>query len=214
MSTFINPLTEFSPQMETSEVSSAMEFDQQIGHVFTASQELELASRLLGVTTEHEFEKFLGDLIKQGGLALGKFVNTPLGRSITDVLKTAATKALPAASTGNSVGGSLGAKLGTGLAAVAGDMLGLELEGLSPEDGELEASRQFIKFAGETVKNALEAPRSQAPATVAKAASVEGARVYAPGLINISQPGNQSGEATPRTGRWLRSHNTITLIGI
>ncbi|WP_433968361.1 hypothetical protein [Tunturiibacter gelidiferens] len=131
MSTFSNPLTEYSPQMEASEFSSEMQFEQDAGKVFSESEELELASRFLEVTNEQEFEYFLGDLIERAGISLGKFVDLPLGQSVASVLKMAARKVLPAAASsyGNDLAGSLGAKLGTGLAAIAGNTLGLELEG-------------------------------------------------------------------------------------
>jgi len=40
---------------------------------------------------------------------------------------------------------------------MVGKALGLELEGLSLEDREFEGAKQFVKFAGETVKSAVSA---------------------------------------------------------
>lgn len=52
--------------------------------------------------------------------------------------------------------------IGSNLASVAGSALGLELEGLSPEDREFEAAKQFVRFAGQTVSNARQAdPRAE-----------------------------------------------------
>jgi hypothetical protein len=116
------------------------------------------------------------------------------------VLKTAASNALPLAGTalGGFVGGPLGAQIGGGLASMAGSALGLELEGLSPEDREYEASKQFVKFAGETVKSALQAAPNADPAAVAKAAAAEAARTHAPGLMN-SEPAGTTVAAPARS---------------
>src|ERR1700753_578145 len=145
MSTFANPLADYSPQMEAFEFSSEAGFEQERG-VFSEAEEMDLASRLLEVANEQELENFLGDLIKSAGSALGKFVKSPVGQAIGGGLKTAAKAALPLAggALGGLVGGPLGATLGSSLASMAGNALGLELEGLSQEERELEARPQFV----------------------------------------------------------------------
>jgi hypothetical protein len=57
--------------------------------------------------------------------------------------------------------------------------LGLGLEGLSREDSEFEATRQFVRFAAKTVKNAA----GIAPPIVSLThrAAAEAARIYAAG---------------------------------
>src|SRR5450432_3603122 len=155
MRTYGNPLTDYSPEMES--FAGEQEFESEGEGVFSEVQEMELASELLGVTNEQELEQFLGDLIKGAGSMLGKIVRSPVGKAIGGVLKGAAKVALPLAggALGTFVGGPIGAQIGSSLGSMAGQALGLELEGLSPEDREFEASKQFIRFAGETVKNAL-----------------------------------------------------------
>jgi hypothetical protein len=214
MSTFLNPLTEYSPQMETFEFE--MEFEQQEGGVLSESEEMEFASRFLELANEQELENFLGDLIKKAGSALGKFVKSPVGQAIGGVLKSAAKVALPIAggALGGLVGGPLGASLGSNLASMAGNAFGLELEGLSQEDSEFEASKQFVKFAAETVKNALEAPPSADPAATAHSAAVKAARALAPGLMNIGQAATAASETRSRTGRWVRHNGKIILFGV
>jgi len=91
---------------------------------------------------------------------------------------------------------------------MAGQALGLELEGLSPEDREFEATKQFVRFAGETVKNALQAVPGADPTAIARGAMAEAARQYAPGLLDL---GPTSG--TRETGRWARRGNTILVFG-
>ena len=210
MSTYSNPLTEYSEQWEY-----GSEQESGIGSgpgVFNEQDELELAAELLGVSNEQELDQFLGDLIKKAGKAIGSVVNSPIGRAVSGVLKTAASKALPLAggALGAYFGGPLGAKIGSGLASMAGSALGLELEGLSPEDREFEASKQFVRFAGETVRQALQAPGSD-PATAAQTAAAAAARAHAPGLADIRGGGGSQGN---QSGTWIRRRGKIILFGV
>jgi hypothetical protein len=216
MSTFTNPLTEYSPQMETSEYDSGMELGRDSSGIFDKGQELEFASQFLEIAGEQELENFLGDLIKGAGRALGKIVKSPIGQAIGGVLKAAAKKALPIAggALGGMFGGPLGATLGSGLASMAGNALGLELEGLSQEDREFEASKQFVKFAAETVKNALEASPSADPKAAAHRAAVEAARVFAPGLMENGGPNSAESVMKRHSGRWVRHNGKIILFEV
>ena len=93
---------------------------------------------------------------------------------------------------------------------------GLELEGLSPEDREFEASKQFVRFAGQTVANALQADPSGDPEADAHAAAVDAARIHAPGLMNIAGNGRHEQRHDPRShsGRWIRHRDRIILFGV
>jgi hypothetical protein len=213
MSSYGNNLTEYSPQMETFEFPQSELAGESESGVFGEALEMELASELLEITNEQELDHFLGNLIKKAGSAVGSFVNSPIGSAIGGVLKSAAKKALPIAggALGAWVGGPLGAKIGSGLASMAGQALGLELEGLSQEDREFEAARQFVRWAGETSRNALTAPSTADPVSIAKAAAAQAARLHAPGLV--------SGPTAPtphraHSGRWIRRGNNVLLIGI
>jgi hypothetical protein len=84
------------------------------------------------------------------------------------------------------VGGPPGAALGGGLATAAGHALGLELEGLSAEDAEFEVSRQFVRFAGAAVDNAVRASSNTHPSTRARDAATQAARAHGPGLMDIA----------------------------
>lgn len=214
MNTFGNPLTEYSPQMETFEFQESEEEyagESGGGGVFSENEEMELTAELLEVTNEAELDRFLGDLIKKAGSAVGTFVKSPIGQAVGGVLKTVAKKALPVAggALGAWVGGPLGAQIGSGLASMAGQAMGLELEGLSREDREFEATKQFVRFAGEAAKNALSAQQQGADAlTVARAAAAEAARLHAPGLMG-------GGTATKaHSGRWIRRGNTLIVFGV
>jgi len=155
MSTFGNPLTDYSPQMEAFEYPQNEE--EFVPSVFNETEEMELTAELLGVNNEQELEQFLGNLINKASKAIGSFVKSPVGKAIGGVLKSAAKVALPMATgaLGTFLGGPVGTMIGSSLGSMAGNALGLELEGLSPEDREFEATRQFVRFAGDTVKKCI-----------------------------------------------------------
>ena len=215
MSTYANPLTDFSPQMEFFEGSARpLSADEPRAGVLSEAEEMELAAEFLDLEDEGELDQFLGDLVKSIGSGLGKIVNSPLGHAVGGVLKGVAKTALPIAggALGGFVGGPIGAMIGSNLASMAGGALGLELEGLSPEDKELEASKQFIRFAAQTVANALEAAPIAGPEAIAHHAAVEAARVYAPGLMDIAPMGGQ--RRGRHAGRWIRHGDRIILFGL
>ncbi|MBV9654282.1 MAG: hypothetical protein JOZ42_06930, partial [Acetobacteraceae bacterium] len=63
----------------------------------------------------------------------------------------------------------------------AGHELGLELEGLSPEHAEFEASRQFVRLASAAVTNA----RGASSARQARDVLLQAVRAHAPGHIDL-----------------------------
>ena len=75
--------------------------------------------------------------------SVGSIVRSPLGQAIGSRLKGVIKTALPLAGTalGTMAGGPLGASIGSGLASTAGRAFGLELEGLSHEDQELDSGQ-------------------------------------------------------------------------
>jgi hypothetical protein len=54
---------------------------------------------------------------------------------------------------------------------------------LSAEDREFEVARRFVRFASATTKNALSAPPTANPQTLAKRTAAMAGRILAPGLI-------------------------------
>ncbi|HMV13605.1 MAG TPA: hypothetical protein PKD88_00190 [Nitrosomonas sp.] len=186
------------------------------GEVFNESEVMELAAELLEVTNEAELDRFLGNLIKKAGSALGKVVKSPIGQAVGGVLKGVAKKALPIAggALGAYFGGPLGAKIGSGLASAAGSALGLELETLNQEDREFEGGKQFVRFAANTVKNAVSAPPAANPRSTAQMAANKAAQVYVPNLIT-SGPALTQPSAMPskgRGGRWFRRGRNIVIV--
>lgn len=178
---------------------------------FSAEEEMELAGELLGVSNEAELDQFLGSLIKKAGSAVGKFVKSPIGKSLGGILKSAAKTALPmvGGALGNLVLPGVGGAVGSKLASSAGKMFGLELEGLSMEDQEFEVARKFVRFAGDAAQKAASAPPTANPQAAANTAAVSSAQRHAPGLLQNKVRSNGT-----QQGRWVRRGQRIVLLGV
>lgn len=145
---------------------------------------LALASELLEVTSEEELEDFLGGVFHKVAGAARHFASSARGRAVRGLLKSVIKRALPVVGgiAGNAVVPGLGGIVGARLASGAGHMLGLELEGLSLEDQEFEASRQLVRLASEAVHRASLAPLDTLPEDAAREAVEAAVARFAPGL--------------------------------
>ena len=175
---------------------------------FDDDEELELAAELLEVSDDEELDQFLGKVFKRVRRGARRFLRSRVGRRLRGQLRGVARRALPIAgrAVGAAFGGPVGGMIGGRLASRAGRLFGLELEGMSPEDQELEVARRFVRLAGTAAKMAAKAPPS-APPQVANRALAAAARRHAPGLVRGSRP-------SPRRrpgGRWMRRGNRIIL---
>ncbi|WP_314617875.1 hypothetical protein [Streptomyces stackebrandtii] len=151
------------------EFADAAEYDtgeaewsaQEAGGPLDEVQEMELAGELLEVTDEAEMDQFLGKLVR---IAAPLLRGGP-GKALTGILRGAARQFLPALGSiaGNLLVPGLGGVVGGQLASKAGSLLGLEVEGLSREDQEFEAARQFVRFAADAARNAA-GPEGEAEA--------------------------------------------------
>jgi hypothetical protein len=233
----------FEAQEFEAQEFEAQQFEfNETGEVFGEAETMELASELLGASSERELEQFLGDLVGKAGQALGHFVGSPAGQSLVAALKSAARQVLPAAgsSVGRYFGGASGADFGAKAASAAGRAFGLELEGLSGEDREFEVARRFVDFAGEAVRKLADQAGTSDPRGAARAAIIEAAKTHAPGLLQAplpreakaSAPGQDSsgqngssqkgagqtglGQKGPGadSGRWVRHGSKIILFGV
>lgn len=183
--------------------------------------ELEAASDLLEVASEAELEEFLGNLVSKASSLAGQALRSSAGQAVVGVLKDAAKTAIPqlGARLGAAlVPGRTGARFGRALGQRATNWLGLELEGLSPEDQEFELARAFVRFATETARRACRLPTSVPPRQAAKKAAAEAARRIAPALVPViaaSSADVRRGRSTRRrTGRWYRRGQTIVIDGV
>lgn len=178
--------------------------------------ELAQASELLSVNNEEELEQFLGNLLSGAVRAAGAFASSPAGKAVGGILKNAARKALP--QLGQAVGDYFGPGVGK-LGRQAGSLVaskfesGLQLEGLSAEDRELETARAFIRFAKSAAKRTASTPRTISPSAAARQASIAAARQYLPGLLRASAlPPARTG-TTLDSGRWVRRGSNIIILG-
>jgi hypothetical protein len=190
--------------------------------VFQETEVQELASNLLSVSNEQELDYFLTDLIKKAGSVLGSAVSSAVGKPLGGVLKSVAKAALPLAGSalGNAIVPGLGGIIGGKLAQAGGSLLGLELEGLSQEDREFEAAKQFVRLGLDATQQALQGvEQGQGPADAVRGAVVQAAERYAPGLLQ-PLPGVPGHGACPHCGhsrshgRWERRGRTIVLHGV
>ena len=181
------------------------------------TEEMELASQLLEVSDEHELDQFIGKLLSRIKRAGGRLIRSGPGRALGGILKGAAKKALPAIGgvVGGYFGGQAGSQAGSQVAADAGRLFGLELEGLSEEDQEFEVARRFVRFAEEAARNLATspAPAGANPEQAAKAAAINAAKRHAPGLICAG--GREGGCPNCRgaqSGRWVRRGRHIIIL--
>jgi hypothetical protein len=193
------------------------EWEGESGPVFSEAEEMELAAELMEVRDEQELDRFLSDVIKGAGRALGRVVRSPLGQAVGGMLKGVAAKALPLAGTavGTWLGGPLGAQIGSGLSTMAGNALGLEAETWSQEDREFEGAKQFVRLAADSVKNAAEVGPGVDPRAAAQAGLARAAQTLAPGLLQSSAPLAQPWRPHGgNSGRWRRRGSRIVLYGV
>jgi hypothetical protein len=206
-------LLDYNPEAETFETIPVMSAGGVIAEApLSDVDEMELAAGLLGVTNETELKQFLGDVIDQASRAIGKAV--PPGRkdAIAGLLTSAAKQALPVIDRAlkRQPGLAPGADATTVVHAAA-RYLGLELEGLSPEDQEFEAVKQFIRFAADAATTAVTGPASLS----AQAATAQAARRYAPGLHSSlpgTAPTTDKPSAAASSGRWVRRGPHIIVV--
>jgi uncharacterized protein (DUF697 family) len=199
-----DPLTDYNPELEVFEGEQQETFQQLENEVLSETEEMELASELLEVNDERALDRFLGDLIKK----VGGMVPPAVASDIGGILKSVARTALPVAP-GAIPNHAAWSKLGSGLASVAGRTFGLELEGLSHEDREFEAARRYVRFAGNTIKNAARAPRGADPRRTAGNAAAQAARRHAPGLSR--QPKLVVNGPSER-GQWVRDGRNVIIV--
>lgn len=190
--------------------------------VFGESDEIDLASELLGVNTEAELDQFLGDVIRRAAQAVSSRIPPQAGRAIGGLLKGAVRRALPGigSALGGYLGGASGARFGRQSAAAAGRLFGLELEGLSGEDQELEVARRFVRFSGEAVRRLAKTPEGRDVLGAARKAIIAAAQKHAPGLLRAQAPATtpppsiRTMPGAAQSGRWMRRGNKIVLIGL
>jgi hypothetical protein len=188
----------------------------------TASTEMQLATDLMGVSTEEEFENFLGDLLSTVANAAGGFITGGTGQALGGLLKGAARQVLPVA---QQHWHHRFRPMEPGQASEAGAN---ESEA-QLEAREWEAAQTFVRLAQEAAATAAVAPPGEDPATTAHRAMVEASEKVVPALLVPVEPpptpggGQQTGPHLHGThhrgmhehsGRWIRRGHEIILLGV
>lgn len=150
------------------------------------SEEVELAMELLGVSSEEEWEQFLGKLFKGIGRGLkkvGSFVGSKVLKPLGGALKGLAKAALPM------VGGALGSfipipgvgtAIGTAVGSAVSKALELELGELESEEAEFEVARRIVRMAATAAQQAGAATPGTAPQAAVRDALLAAARAHLP----------------------------------
>ena len=210
-------LLAFDREEETSDYEA--EFDAlEFGGDTREQREIELAAELLSVSDEQELDQFLGKIMRSARGVL----NTPAGQKLKGLLRKTARRALPIAgqAIGGYFGGGRGAAFGSQVGSAGAQLLGLETEGLSPEDRELSVARGIVRLAGDAAQKLGSAtsngPSNGDPARAAQSALLAAARRHAPGLASRMTNGG-TGTSNPSSGvsgRWIRRGGKIVVLGI
>jgi hypothetical protein len=171
-------------------------------------RETALAEELLSLESDAELDQFLGELA--GGRSGSRF------RKIGRVLKPLAKKVLPiAGKIAGSYFGPIGGKIGGKLGSLAANLF--ELEGLEPQEAEVEAARRFVRLAQDAFDRAAAQPAAMPSDQAARESLVAAARSHAPGLLRPGRgpAGRRPGCSRPRgcSGRWERRGKTIVVLG-
>jgi len=190
----------------------AGDYEEELGGT-QEEREIELAAELLGVSDEQELDEFFSKLMSGARSMLA----SPAGQKLKALLRQTAKKALPMAgqAIGGYFGGDRGAAFGGKVAAAGGQLFGLELEGLSPEDRDLQIARRYVRLAGEALRRLSSTPSGGNPSRAAESAFLGAARRHAPGLASrMSTGGGGASNPRSRTGRWVRKGRKIFVFGL
>jgi hypothetical protein len=129
-----------------------------------SDMEIALAAELLSVTNDRELDHFFGKFIRGLGRTFGKFAKSGAGKALFGALRPLAKAALP------TLGGALGSLIpipgvGTAVGAAAagalGNAIGLEFQGMSGEDRDLEIARRIIRTGIETAQQVEASPQGE-----------------------------------------------------
>ena len=206
-------LRTYEPEFGETDYESADEIYEEIwggamqGESAYSDQELnDLAAELLTISDEGELDEFFKKLLSRAG---------SFAKKLAPVLKPLAKKFLPIAGTavGTFFGGPIGAKLGGKLGSLASNLFEVDMEGLEPQEAEMEVARGIVKLATAAADQAAAAPPTADPNQVVRAAMTAAAQQHAPGLLRGRAAGGVRGPIR-RSGKWVRQGNRLIVIGL
>jgi len=205
------------------------EFESSYGEItgpLGEAEEMELAAEFQEIATEQELDRFIGNLFKKATSFVGKVLPPGVAKNLGGMVKGLGKQILPAAGAalGNLALPGIGGMVGGQAASVITQSLGLELEGMSPEDREFETARRYVRLVSDAAQEATNVPSTVPPQVAAKQAIRNAAEKHAPGLIagNVGQtpaPGKQTSEhrdshSARRSGRWIREGRRVIILGL
>jgi hypothetical protein len=155
----------------------------------SGGNEMQVAAELLEHADEGALESYLHQMIAR---AEGRHVRGDVRAALARIL--------------GRIGRPLLRQTGATPRASAGRVLGLELEGLSPEDQAFEVARQFARLASDAARRAGRASGTSSAQRVARRAAATAALTFAPGL-QPKNPGNR-----PSTGTWFRRGRELVVL--
>jgi len=188
-------------------------------------REIELAAELLSVSNEQELDEFFGKLLRRGRGRL----RSPARRKLRNLLRRGTRRVLPFAGS-VPVDPFAGDDAPPDVNPDASDdgdapdldpqqMFGIETEGLSPEDRDLEIARRVVRLGGDAAQRLSDAPSGDA-AQAARRALLDAAQRHAPGLASHMRESARnplvppSGRSNDSAGRWIRDRGAIVLLGV
>ena len=190
------------------------------GLVFSEAEEEAMAAELLNLGDDEEFEEFFlrglrkafGRVKRGARRALRKTrgvrrrVRRRLTKRLKSGLKRIARTALTGAgaAAGSFFGGPVGGKIGSSIGSSVGGALGLELEGLSPEDRDFAVARQIVRMTGDAMAEAMGIGEDVDDDEAGDLALRKVIRRHAP---------SSGGAAGTHSGRWVRRGDQIVLLG-
>lgn len=177
---------------------------------FSDGEELELAQELLGISDEAELDQFLGGVLKRAWKQVKRYVPAaiPIPGQLRGILQGVAKQVVPtlAGAAGTFLGGPAGGAIAAKLGSLASQALQSELEGLGPDDRDLEAARRLVRVAGTAAAQAATARPGGNPLAVAQDAVTAAVRQHMPG-----DGGYRRRRRRGRSGRWVRKGDRIII---
>jgi hypothetical protein len=186
----------------------------EVREVFGELQELDLASRLLEVADGMQLHRLLQEIVVRAERAVRQQLPPGVREALVALLKVASRKSVPHAA--RVLGGMppVSSEISR-LAPRAANVFGIELEGLSPEDQELEVARRFVRFGATAARNAARSRTRLNPRMATRSAVISAARRYAPGLLRAAPRRPQPPRLrTPgaQGGHWVRQGRNIIIV--
>ncbi|MCE3604515.1 hypothetical protein LXA47_12965 [Massilia sp. P8910] len=189
-------LLEYSPVFDffTDAAPHANEQEGEAGPLSDDSADLALAAELLEANQPADLRRVLGRAIAGAGVLGARVARSPMGPLLVAQLMHALEPLLAPLRPSMSGARSKAAHVNLGAR-----MLGLELEGLSPEDKEFILARQLVRLADQAARHAGKS--GSASPQNARAAVQAAARQHAPGLLpRIALPPAAHGRWTRQAG--------------